>query len=121
MAKQQKILIVDDEDGLRTLLRSELESSGYSVEEADGGNMALEMVERTTYDVIILDIRMPDVDGLSVLRDIRSKKIPSKVVMLTGVGELKVAKESVALGADDFLSKPIEFRNLLACLKRVAS
>ncbi len=118
----KRVLIVDDEDGLRTLLRSELEVNGYAVEEADGGNMAMEMVDRNgSYDVIILDIRMPDKDGLSVLRDIRAKKLPSKVVMLTGVGELKIARQSVELGADDFLSKPIEFQNLLACLKRVAN
>ncbi len=121
MAEKKKILIVDDEDGLRMLLKTELEMNGYVVEEADGGNMALEMLERSPYDLVLLDIRMPDKDGLSVLKDVRARKLPTKVVMLTGVDELKIARQSVEFGADDFLSKPIEFKNLLACIKRVAN
>jgi DNA-binding response OmpR family regulator len=121
MAEKKRLLIVDDEDGLRMLLKSELEAHGYSVDEADGGNMATEMIDRNPYDVVILDIRMPDKDGLSVLKDIRAKKLPIKVVMLTGVGELKIARQSVEFGADDFLSKPIEFKNLLACIQRVVN
>jgi DNA-binding response OmpR family regulator len=119
MAKKVKILVVDDEDGLRTLLKSELDLQGFVAEEADGGNMALELLGKNRYDIVLLDIRMPDLDGLSVLREIRSKKLRTKVIMLTGVDELKIARESLELGADDFLSKPLEFRNLLACINRV--
>ncbi len=119
MPDSKKILIVDDEDGLRTLLKSELDGHGFAADEADGGIMALAMLGKKKYDLVLLDIRMPDIDGLAVLRSIRSKDLPTKVVMLTGVGELKLARESVDLGADDFLSKPIELKNLLACIDRV--
>lgn len=119
MAEPVKLLLVDDEDGLRTLMKSELEALGYSVEEADGGTIALEMVEKTTYDLIVLDIRMPDLDGLSVLRTIRSKPIRSKIVMLTGVDELRLTRECLKLGANDYLTKPIQMKNLVNCIERV--
>ena len=119
MANKIKLLVVDEEDGFRTLLKSELEHQGFEATEADGGNMALELIEKNTYDVVLLDIRMPDLDGLTVLRTIRSKPARTKVIMLTGVDELKIARESLALGANDFLSKPLEFKNLLACIQRV--
>ncbi len=119
MGKKLRLLVVDDEDGLRTLLKSELELHGFDVDEADGGTIALEAAKANVYDLIILDIRMPDIDGLEVLRRIRSGKLAKKVIMLTGVDELKIARETLELGADDFLTKPIEFKNLIACIDRV--
>ena len=119
MANKLRLLVVDDEDGLRTLLKSELELHGFDVDEADGGSIALEAAKANAYDVIILDIRMPDIDGLEVLRRIRSEKLARKVIMLTGVDELKIARETLKLGADDFLTKPVEFKNLIACIERV--
>ena len=119
MGNKLRLLVVDDEDGLRTLLKSELELHGFDVDEADGGTIALEAAKANAYDVIILDIRMPDIDGLEVLRRIRSEKLARKVIMLTGVGELKIARETLELGADDFLTKPVEFKNLIACIDRV--
>src|SRR2546422_11643427 len=73
----------------------------------------------TRYDVVILDVRMPDMDGLEVLRNIRKDNLADKVIMLTGVAELKVARDSLELGANDFLTKPYDFKKLLACIKRV--
>jgi len=119
MANKLKLLVVDDEDGLRTLLKSELELHGFDVDEADGGTMAMEAAKETTYDVVILDIRMPDIDGMEVLRRLRADKLARKIIMLTGVDELKIARETLELGADDFLTKPIEFKNLIACINRV--
>lgn len=119
MGSKIKLLIVDDEDGLRTLLKSEMEAHGFEADEADGGNMALEMLKKSSYDVVILDILMPDISGIKVLRDIRSNKIPTKVIMLTGVNELKLAQESMQLGANDFLTKPVEPRIIADCITRV--
>jgi len=119
MADKVNILVVDDEDSLRTLLSSELTSRGFNVDEADGGTIALEALNKTRYDLVILDIRMPDIDGLEVLKDIRKNNLAKKVIMLTGVDELKIAKESLQFGADDFMTKPYDFRNLLACINRV--
>jgi DNA-binding response OmpR family regulator len=119
MADKVSILVVDDEDSLRTLLSSELSSRGFNVDEADGGTIALEALRKTRYDLVILDIRMPDIDGLEVLKEIRKNNFAKKVIMLTGVDELKIAKDSLQFGADDFMTKPYDFRNLLACINRV--
>jgi DNA-binding response OmpR family regulator len=119
MAKGKKILIVDDEDTLRTLVRNELEHAGFEVEEAPGGAEALSFLAENAVDLVILDIKMPGLGGLDVLQRIREDDLARKVIMLTGVGELKIARESLQLGASDFMSKPFEMGNLLACIDRV--
>jgi DNA-binding response OmpR family regulator len=119
MADKIKLLVVEDEDALRTLLGSELGSYGYDVDEADGGTAAMQALEKKYYDLVVLDIRMPDIDGLEVLKNIRAKKLANKVIMLTGVNELKIARDSLALGANDFLTKPYDFKKLLECINRV--
>jgi DNA-binding response OmpR family regulator len=119
MAKGKKILIVDDEESLRTLVRHELEGSGFETHEAAGGSEALTFLAANPVDVVILDIKMPGMGGLDVLQRIREDDLARKVIMLTGVGELKIARESLELGASDFMSKPFEMSNLIACINRV--
>ena len=119
MAKAKKILIVDDEDTLRTLVRNELEHAGFEVHESPGGAEALTFLAANEMDLVILDIKMPGLGGLDVLQRIREDDLARKVIMLTGVGELKIARESLELGASDFMSKPFEMGNLLACINRV--
>jgi DNA-binding response OmpR family regulator len=119
MPNKLRLLIVEDEDALRTLLKSELEAYGYSVDEAEGGTIAMKSLKANRYDLVVLDIRMPDMDGLDVLKEIREKDLAEKVIMLTGVNELKLARDALALGADDFLTKPYDFKKLLECIDRV--
>lgn len=119
MAKKLKLLVVDDEDSLRLLVHDELVNSGYQVDTAESGETALEMIGKKKFDIVILDIRMPGIDGLEVLKHIREEGIKSKVILLTGVNELKIARDSLEAGADDFLMKPYDFRTLKACLERV--
>jgi DNA-binding response OmpR family regulator len=119
MPGKAKLLIVDDEDTLRLLVRSELEQRGYDVDEADSGETALEKMETDHFTLVILDIRMPGIDGMEVLKRIREKNLAEKVIMLTGVDELKIARDSLQFGANDFLTKPYEIRTLLACINRV--
>ncbi|MBA4312984.1 MAG: two-component system response regulator [Chlorobiaceae bacterium] len=119
MPDVQKILLVDDEDTLRTLVRAELEERGFDVDDAPGGEEALEKMKNTRYTLVILDIKMPGIDGLEVLRLIREQNLADKVIMLTGVNELKIARDTLQLGANDFLTKPYEFKTLLACMERV--
>jgi len=119
MAKAKKILIVDDEDTLRELVRNELEHNGFEVVEAPGGAEALSFLVGNEVDLVILDIKMPGLGGLDVLQRIREDDLARKVIMLTGVGELKIARESLELGASDFMSKPFDMSNLLSCINRV--
>ena len=119
MLGKTKILIVDDEDSLRTLVKDELNQRGYDVAEADCGETALEKLGIDRFDLVILDIGMPGIDGIGVLQKIRENNFADKVIMLTGVDELKIARETLHLGANDFLSKPFDFRNLAACIDRV--
>ena len=119
MANKIKLLLVDDEDSLRTIMKDELINQGYDVVDADNGDTALEILKKKHQDVVILDIRMEGIDGLEVLKEIRKEKLADKVIMLTGVDELKIARDSLELGANDFMSKPFQFQNLFACIQRV--
>jgi DNA-binding response OmpR family regulator len=119
MVHNVNILIVDDEDMLRNLLKAELEQYQYMVDVAESGEIAIEKLHDKRFGLIILDIRMPGMDGLEVLKKIREQDLADKVIMLTGVDELKIARDSLQLGADDFLTKPYDIKTLLACIKRV--
>jgi DNA-binding response OmpR family regulator len=119
MAQALSILIIDDEQTLCNLLKSELEQYHYIVDTAESGETGLGKMQGKRFDLVILDIRMPGMDGLEVLKKIREQDLAKKVIMLTGVDELKIARNSLQLGADDFLTKPYDIKTLLACIKRV--
>jgi DNA-binding response OmpR family regulator len=119
MANKLKVLVVEDEDALRMIVTDELALHGYEVDEAEDGVVALEKLSKTHFDLVILDIHMPNMDGMEVLKSIRKNNLADKVIMLTAVDELKVAQESLKFGANDFITKPYDFRNLIACINRV--
>lgn len=115
----KKILVVDDEETVRTVLQVELEQSGYVVTTGADGLEAMEHLRQQRFDLVILDIRMPNMDGIEVLRNIRTENLADIVVMLTGVGERKFLDESLKLGANDFLTKPVDLGVLYDCIDRV--
>ncbi len=119
MLQPVSVLLVDDEETLTNLLRGELEQHKFTVDEALSGEAALKRLENKKYDVVLLDIRMPGMDGMEVLKTIKARQLASKVIMLTGVDELKIARDSLELGADDFLTKPYEIKTLITCINRV--
>ncbi len=121
MVKKSSILVVDDEDALRTVLSSELMNEGYEVRTAADGDEAISELDKAGYDLVLLDIKMPRMNGFEVLKYIREKHGKSKVVMLTGFADLKNAIESKKLGADDFVSKPYDLVDLLTTIERVLS
>lgn len=121
MADKSKILVVDDEDALRTVLSAELVNEGYSVGTAGDGQEALNELQKGPYDLVLLDIRMPKMDGFEVLKVIKEKYGQTKVIMLTGFADLKNAIESKKLGAEDFVSKPYDLVDLLTTIERVMS
>ncbi len=119
MPDKNRILVVDDEEALRTVLSTELSSEGYEVSTAADGSEAIELVKDNDYDLILLDIKMPNVDGFEVLKYVKGGKPDIKVIMLTGFADLKNAIESKRLGAEDFVSKPYDLVDLLTTIERV--
>ena len=121
MADKSRVLVVDDEEALRTVLSSELASEGYQVETASDGDEAITSVQKNSFDLVLLDIKMPKVDGFEVLKFIKKGFPKMKVIMLTGFADLKNAIESKKLGAEDFVSKPYDLVDLLTTIERVLS
>jgi DNA-binding NtrC family response regulator len=121
MPEKSKILVVDDEDALRTVLSSELSSEGYEVRTAGDGDEAISGLQKENFDLVLLDIRMPRMNGFEVLKYVKEKHPKTKVVMLTGFADLKNAIESKKLGAEDFVSKPYDLVDLLTTIERVLS
>ncbi len=121
MADKSRILVVDDEDSLRTILSSELTSVGYEVSTAPDGEEAISMVQNKKFDLVLLDIKMPKVDGFEALKFIKKTYPAMKVIMLTGFADLKNAIESKKHGAEDFVSKPYDLVDLLTTIERVLS
>lgn len=119
MPTKNRILVVDDEDALRLVLSTELEGEGYHVASAADGQEAINILGGQDFDLILLDIKMPNVDGFEVLKFVKEKQPKTKVVMLTGFADLKNAIESKKLGAEDFVSKPYDLVDLLTTVERV--
>src|SRR5437867_5313032 len=121
MADKSRILVVDDEEALRTVLSSELNSGGYDVTTASDGDETIASVQNKKFDLVLLDIKMPKVDGFEVLKFIKKTSPTVKVIMLTGFADLKNAIESKKHGAEDFVSKPYDLVDLLTTIERVLS
>ena len=107
--KSESILVVDDEANIRTTVRICLESDGYIVREAGNGSEALAQVARTPPDLMLLDLAMPTMDGMSVLAEMQNlwARYPCRVIVVTAHGSVKTAIQAIRLGASDFLEKPI--------------
>ncbi len=119
MPSKNRILVVDDEEALRIVLSAELEGEGYQVTNAGDGQEAINILATNEFDLILLDIKMPNVDGFEVLKYVKERSPKTKVVMLTGFADLKNAIESKKLGAEDFVSKPYDLVDLLTTVERV--
>jgi DNA-binding NtrC family response regulator len=107
MTNKNRILIVDDDEVVRWSYLRSLESISCDVEAASDGEEALQTMEQNPFDVVLLDMRMPGQDGLSVLRTIKQKWPESEVVIITGYPTVDNAKEAVQLGAYDYVAKPV--------------
>lgn len=115
-----KILIVDDEVAIRDIIKELLQCEGYCTKTADSGITALSVIDEFKPHVVLLDIRMPDMDGLQCLRRIKENHSSTEVLMISGFASRDIAKKSLELGAYDYLNKPLSFdhlKNLLNMLK----
>jgi two-component system, NtrC family, nitrogen regulation response regulator NtrX len=111
-----RILIIDDERAIRNALREILEYENYQVDEAEDGPKGIEWVGKESYDVILCDIKMPQMDGIEVLENIQ-KTTDAPVVMISGHGTIETAVEAIRKGAYDFIAKPLDLNRLLITLR----
>ena len=108
-----KILLVDDEKDFTEVLSERMETRGFSVEIADSGLVAIEKVKVQSYDVIILDLAMPGMDGIDVLKILLKENPDFQIIFLTGHATLEKGIEAVKLGAVEFMEKPVNIEHLL--------
>ena len=114
-----KILIVDDEPRIRELIREHLQYAGYTCEEAADGSAALAQVTSSSFDLVILDLMMPFMDGMTCLREMRGRHINTPVIILTARGEEYDKLAGLEAGADDYVVKPFSPRELVARVRAV--
>lgn len=112
-----KILIIDDEEVIRFTLKEILEYEDYQAEEASNGKEGLAMILKNDYDVVLCDIKMPQMDGLEVLEKAIAKKPDTQFIMISGHGTIETAVEATKKGAYDFLEKPPDLNRLLVTIR----
>ena len=113
MSESMKVLLVDDEDDFRELLGKRLVKRGLEVSTAGSGEAGLAQAQGGGFDVVVLDVKMPGMDGLEVLRRLRKIAPDTEVILLTGHANMEVAVEGMDLGAFDYLMKPVAINELL--------
>ncbi|KOS69272.1 transcriptional regulator [Lysinibacillus contaminans] len=118
MSENISVLVVDDEDRIRRLLKMYLEREGYQVDEAENGNEAIEMSLEKEYHCILLDIMMPEKDGLEVCGEIRERSA-TPIILLTAKGEEANRVQGFELGADDYIVKPFSPREVVLRVKAI--
>lgn len=109
---KKKVLIVDDQNGIRVLLVEVFSSEGYQTFQASNGKLALEIVKKESPDLVLLDMKIPGMDGLEILKHIKSIDQSMKVIMMTAYGELDMIKEATDLGALMHFTKPFDIDEL---------
>jgi two-component system NtrC family response regulator len=116
--KSLKILVIDDEKVICNACRLVLTEKGHTVDLCMTGETGLIAIEKGTYDVILLDMKLPDIDGMEILRTVR-KKIPAPcLIVMTGYSTMSNAVQAMKLGAVDYLTKPFTDDNLIEAIKK---
>jgi len=113
-----KVLVVDDEEPVRRLLNKELTRKGFSVDVAADGKTALGLAKQTAYDVVLLDIMMPVMDGIAVMKKLRTDPAAPAIIVLTGKATVETAVEAMKHGAYDYLTKPYKLDELVIIINR---
>ena len=110
-------MAIDDEQNIRRLIRNEFTLEGFDVTTARSGEEGLSLIEQKQFDVILLDIKLPKLDGIDVLRKIKQMSGTAEVIMITGYGDIQSAVDSLKLGARDYVTKPFKLDDLLAIVQ----
>ncbi|CDN42610.1 MULTISPECIES: response regulator [Paenibacillus] len=105
---KKKVLIVDDQNGIRVLLMEVFTSEGYTTFQASNGKLALDIVRNENPDLVLLDMKIPGMDGLEILKHVKTINRSIKVIMMTAYGELDMIKEATDLGAVMHFTKPFD-------------
>jgi DNA-binding response OmpR family regulator len=114
----QRILVVDDDREFQRSLIKIFQKAGYQVNVASDSVQALAVLNRRPYDLIVLDLKMPGKSGLEVLREIKTKTPDSKVIVITAFGDPASRREAMAVGACDYLNKPVKRKEILDASKK---
>lgn len=117
----KKILVVDDAEFLRVRITKMLSADGYEVMEAENGLRAVETYKSQRPDVVLMDVTMPEMDGLTALKEIRGFDPKARVVMLTALGQESVVLEAIKSGAGDFVVKPFDRDRVINAIQKLLS
>jgi two-component system response regulator HydG len=115
---KERILVVDDEQSHRTMLKAVLSKEGYDISEADDGISAVKAVESESFDLILMDIRMTDMDGIEAMGQIKKMSPSVPIIMMTAYASIKTAVEALKSGAYDYLTKPLDIDELKILIKK---
>ena len=118
MTSPYSVLVVDDEPSIGKLLKKEMSTPARAVSTAESAHQAREMLRRNTYEVAVLDLRLPDADGLDLLVEIRQHSPDVEVIIITGHGNIDSAVEAMKLGAYDYITKPFNLEELELVVER---
>ncbi|MBI3365103.1 MAG: response regulator [Ignavibacteriae bacterium] len=119
MPDKVSILVADDDNYLRSSLKSHLIDEGFDVMEASNGADAISLLRSKTFPLLILDLKMPEVNGMGVLKFVKTFSPSTKVIVLTSYADLAHGTAAAKEGADDFISKPYEVEDLIATVERL--
>ncbi|HWM85011.1 MAG TPA: response regulator, partial [Kofleriaceae bacterium] len=108
-----RLLVVEDDEAMRDLLVEELSEAGFEVVAARSGREGIDRVRRDRIDLVITDLRMPDLDGFDLIRDVKATPHSPHIVMITAFGSIETAIKAVKLGAYDYITKPFEIEELV--------
>src|SRR5215216_3754262 len=111
------VLIVDDEPGVRSALSGVLRDEGYQVDAVDSGEACLERLARQPFDVVVLDVWLPGMDGLATLARLRERQVDAQVVLISGHGNIESAVRAIKMGAFDFVEKPLSLEKTVLVVR----
>jgi DNA-binding NtrC family response regulator len=114
---KEKILVIDDELAPRESIRMVLKDQ-YNVSTASGAHEGLEMMEQNSFDLVVMDIRMPKMDGITALQEIKKRYLDTEVILLTAYATLDTARDAIRCGAFDYLIKPFDKDDILLVIKK---
>ena len=116
--ERKKILVVDDEESMRHMLTLILKREGYEAQAVEKGSEALQLVDSESFDFILSDVVMPEMDGLTLLQALKQKKVEASVIMMSAYGNLDTAVEAMKRGAYDYVNKPFKPDEILLTLRK---